>query len=221
MAQFFVSLRTILWQTLTLDPTAFATLNSTPYPVLLVAVLIFLAGGSTLIGQSAILFLNRIQPARFAFSMLLNSIIWLASFALWALVLWSLALLLGERTLTPLAVFAVIGLSSAPFVFGILIFLPYVGELIARLLYVWSLLVMLRIVETVTREPWGTALLLVAVGWVLMLVVSRTIGAPLIRVRDWLWERTLGGVTYTNPEQLFSKFVKDVQQQVERKQEPQ
>ncbi len=211
----------VLWQTLTLDPTTFATLSNAPSPVLLVSVIIFLAGGSTLIRQSAVLFLNRIQPARFAYSLLLNGIMWLASFALWALVLWVIASLLGERELIPLAVFTIIGLSSAPFVFGILIFLPYVGELIARILYVWSLLGMLRIVEVVAATSWGNALLLVTVGWVLMLVVSRTVGAPLVKLRDWLWKNTLGGVTYTTPQQLFSKFVTDVQQQVENKQEPQ
>jgi hypothetical protein len=96
-----------------------------------------------MLGQSAVLFVNRLSPSRFALSVVVNAAIFVVGLVIWAAAIWLSARVVLESAASLASVARSVGLGCAPFLFGILIFLPYAGPLIARILYVWSLLIVL------------------------------------------------------------------------------
>ena len=59
---------------LRLDPGVFAFVEQYPQSAWVVAGIVFLAGASTLLGQSAVLFINRVRKSRFVISLITNGL---------------------------------------------------------------------------------------------------------------------------------------------------
>jgi hypothetical protein len=154
---------------------------------------IALTGGVSLtLGQSVVLFVNRLTPRRFALSVMVNAAIFVVGLVLWAAAIWLSARVVLDTTAPLATVVRSVGLGCAPFLFGILIFLPYVGPLVARILYVWSLLIVLTSVRSVLDAGFLQALICVGVGWLLLLVAGNTVGRPVVRARDRFQRRPAG-----------------------------
>ena len=105
--------------------------------------MVVLAGLSQEIGQIVILFLNRIKPGRFVFSLLINALLFcpLAFWPWWAAP-GSLPWPRGLRGSRLKDLVIVLGLAYAPLLFAFLGALPYLGVPILSLLSIWHLLAM-------------------------------------------------------------------------------
>src|SRR5580692_8584495 len=107
----------------------------------LVALLIVLSAGvSTAIGQSIVLFANRVRPARFAFSIAISALLFMFGYAFLTLSTWAVAWLFGEGRASLGTLWIVMALSYAPIVFSFLESIPYLGILLAWALRAWFLL---------------------------------------------------------------------------------
>lgn len=166
----------------------------------------FLGGVSLLIGQSVILFANRVRPPRFFASLLLNGILYIGNLVVWA---WAIRvaarLLLGLR-ISPDESLVLMFLTAAPMIFGFLILMPYLGPLIERLLHVWSFLLTYQFVALAYGINWWHTIWIVGGGWLLTLLLENTIGWPVIalvrRLRNWV-----AGVTIqASTDELVVKF---------------
>ncbi len=162
--------------------------------------ILLLAGMSLLVGQSTILFINQVSPFWFALSLVLSALLFVVRFALWAAGIWLLsASLFGARhALGPLI--RIIGVGSAPFVFGAVILLPYLGPVIARALAVWSVLIVLHAVRYATGIGFSEALVCVGGGWGITLAITRALSVPFIALRDRLRRRLAGAPWLSNPQ---------------------
>ncbi|MCC5795037.1 MAG: hypothetical protein JJT85_09955 [Chromatiales bacterium] len=151
-----------------------------------------LAGASLLAGESVVLFLNQVPRGRFVLSLLLNGVLFALTLAIWATTIWLLSgWLLGTEVALPV-VFGVVALGAAPFVFGLLVMTPYFGTAIARLLYVWSLLIIVRAIAQTFAVSLVWAALVAGLGWILMLLLGRTVGRPVVWLRSLVWNRVVG-----------------------------
>jgi hypothetical protein len=161
---------------------------------------VLLAGISLLIGQSTILFINQLSPFWFASSLVLAALLFVLRLALWAAAAWILsASLFGTRhAFGP--ILRIIGLGSAPFVFGWLILLPYLGPSIARLLNVWSFLIVLHAVRYAWGGGFGEALVCIGGGWAITLAVARVLGLPLAALGNRFRRRLAGAPWLANPQ---------------------
>ncbi|MBE2239439.1 MAG: hypothetical protein IAE81_16745 [Caldilineaceae bacterium] len=83
--EYFVLVLQAIGQTLRLDPTIYATLVNHPAGANIIRGIVFLAGVSTLLGQSVILFVNRVRRGRFVFSLLINGVVFLITYAIWGI----------------------------------------------------------------------------------------------------------------------------------------
>jgi hypothetical protein len=155
-----------------------------------------LGGASLLLGESVVLFLNRVPPVRFALSLLLNGVIFAGELAVWAATIWWLGTrgLGADVTLTTMV--NLVALGAAPFVFGFLVLAPYMGPAIARLLWVWSLLITVRAVAFGLGTGIALAAAMAGLGWLLVLLLSRTLGRPVIRARNRVWDKLVGPRTH-------------------------
>ena len=203
---------TLLWrtilQTLQFDQGAFQTVNAGWMGLFVAVGIAFLGGISLLIGQSVILFANRVRPPRFVASLLLNGVLYIVNLALWAWAVRVAAQSIAGQSITLSESILLMFLTAAPMLFGFLVLMPYLGSLIARLLDVWSLLIAYQIVMVAYGVDWWRAIGVVGGGWLLTLLVRNTIGWPLTalfrRLRSWV-----AGVTLAHSaDELVVKFSK-------------
>lgn len=144
------------------------------------------------VGQSGVLFLNRIRGVRALISGALALVYLIALRLLEALVTWGVALAVTGRPLPVTTILTVFLLALAPHVFNALTFLPYVGLGIGRVLEVWSFLLLFLLLGAAYDLPAWLALLITGSGWFLMQLLARLLGAPLGWVSSRLWTLATG-----------------------------
>ena len=176
---------------LALDPEAFrALLAPAVADPRLGLVVVYLAGLSLALGQSVVLFAERVSPRRFASTLAVQAGLFLAAFMVWALSVWWVARV-GFDAARPLRdVVAVVGLAYAPQLFGVLVLAPYLGGPLQAVLSVWTLLATLVATSAVFGLTLGQAVACTAGGWLLSQLLQRTLGRPVVRagrrVRAWV-----------------------------------
>jgi len=181
-----------IWLALGFNPEAARFVSTEPESIAVVLSVAFLAGLSLLLGQSVVLFLNRVSKARFAITLTLNAVIYVINLAIWSLVIWFVATFaFGADRPIGIGALAIL-LGSAPFVFGFFILIPYLGIILTRILYGWSFLITLVMVQAVFAIGWWQALVSVGLGWVLLLILNRTVGRPVVIIRDRIFRRLTG-----------------------------
>jgi hypothetical protein len=176
---------------LALDPEAFrALLAPAVADPRLGLVVVYLAGLSLALGQSVVLFAERLSPRRFASTLALQAALFLAAFLVWAVSVWWVARI-GFDAARPLRdVVAVVGLAYAPQLFGVLVLAPYLGGPLQAALSVWTLLATLVAASAVFGLTMAQAIACTAGGWLLSQLLQRTLGRPVVRagrrVRAWV-----------------------------------
>lgn len=187
----------LLGQTLSLAwgfrlPEALARLEGDPLAPWVVAAAAVLAGASLLAGESVILFVNRVPRSRFLLSLLFNGAAFAGELLVGALAVWAVGNLAFRLDAPFGLVIRAVMLSSAPLVLAFLTFIPYLGTIIARVLYVWWFLILFGAIRySLAAGAWRAALV-GGVAWLLILIFNRTLGRPVAELRDWVWERVIG-----------------------------
>ncbi len=199
-----------LWKGITyslrLDPQAFQFVEQYQRSAWVVAGIVFLAGASTLLGHSAVLFINRVRKNRFVISLLVNGLIFIVSYVVWGVVVWLTGFVLFSVN-PPLGQFIrMVGLSTAPLVFGFFILIPWMGPFIGKLLNIWSFLILLAIVENQFQIGFWGALLCVGLGWLASLALNNTIGRPVMALRNKIFQIVTGSKMETTAEDILLHF---------------
>lgn len=196
-------------ESMRLNPLAFRAAIEGTGPTGVVVAIAILGGASLLLGQSVILFVNRVSPGRFVLSLLMNGVIFALSLAVWAFAIWLTGRVLFPNDIPFLTVFRLVGLGAAPYVFGFLVLLPYAGNFIGRVLSVWSFLVVLAGLTVLAGGNFWAALVCTAIGWLLITVMSATIGRPIIAARNKAWQKVVGSDMNANVQDMLQKFASE------------
>ena len=168
--------------------------------------IVFLAGVSTLLGHSAVLFINRVRKSRFAISLIVNGLVYIISYAVWGFVVYVAARILFEAN-PPLTQFLrIMGLSTAPLVFGFFVLIPWMGPFVGKVLNVWSFLILLAIVQFQFHIGFWGAVLVVGLGWLASLAINNTIGRPIVALRNRLFQLVTGSNLDTTAEDILLHF---------------
>ena len=196
----------VIHYALTLDPRLYAYVSANPSANWLVAGVVFLAGASTLLGQSVVLFVNRVRRGRFLFSLALNGVMYIISYLAWGAMIALVGRFLFSDPPAWGSVIRLVGLSTAPLIFGFFILIPWMGPFIGRVLNVWGFLILLSAVEFGFQIGFWQALLCVGLGWLLMLALHRAVGRPIVALRNRLWRRVIGSSLDASTEDLLLQF---------------
>ncbi|MCC6170139.1 MAG: YIP1 family protein [Caldilineaceae bacterium] len=167
------------------------------------------AGISLLLGQSVILFLNQVRPGRFAVSLVIHGFMLVTGWLVWSASVWAIGRWLFSDTASFALTLRLIGLSYAPLVFGFLILMPYLGPFVQHLLYVWSFVIALRAVAFSFDFGFWPALLCVGLGWLLLMLLTATVGRPIVALRNLLWHRLTGTSLDASAHELLQQFALD------------
>ncbi len=206
MLSYFSLVFQLIQQALLLNERAFALVAERPEATRVVMGVVFLAGMSSLIGQSVVLFINHVRPRRFLLSVLTNGFLFIISYFIWGVII-----SLTGRFLFPFdppawTVARLVGVSTAPLVFGFFILIPYLGPFIEKLLHVWSLLLLTVIVAFQFQTSLVYALICVGSGWLVMMVLSKTLGRPVVYLRNRLWHGVTGSTLSTTSQDILIDF---------------
>lgn len=193
---------------LSLDPNAYiAALTQAGGGRLSVAVL-FTAGLSITLGQSVVLFANRVPRRRFVFSLILSSSLLLVGVFFWAATVWLLATYLFGAQQSIRNVLIVVSLSYAPMVYGVFVLLPYLGNVIDIFLRIWILVAVVGAVMVIFPLTFWQALVCCLLGWVFLELAARF---PLVTaVESWLWRITTGASEMRTTEDVVDRFVQEM-----------
>lgn len=169
----------LIGQALRLRQAPFIHLLTSPNNLSTSLTVVFLAGLSRGLGQSLVLFVNRIKPKRFIFSLLVSALLYVSGFLFSVLSIWLLAKLLFEKTQHFYLIVSVVGLSYAPYLFGFFILTPYLGSFFGIMLSLWRLTALLIALEVTLMLNLWEALTCSLLAWLLIEVLERTIGRPI------------------------------------------
>jgi hypothetical protein len=202
IGDFLAAVFDVIGLALGLNPAATRYVDTEIESVAVLVTVAFIAGVSLLLGQSVVLFLNRVSRMRFLASLALNAALYVVNLLIWSTVIWGIGrLAFNVQQPIGIAMLAVL-LGSAPFVFGFFILVPYLGLVFTRVLYAWSLLVTVVMVESVFGIGWLRTTACVGLGWLVLLLIDRTVGRPIVSVRDRLLTRLTGVAPYAQASQL-------------------
>jgi hypothetical protein len=178
--------------TLRLHPDAFRMIGTGQVAAWWGILIALLAGLSQGIGHAFILFVNRVTPVRFALSLVVEAILLVAGFLFWALSTWFVARLAFAAEVRPATVVLALGVAHAPQLLAFLGALPYLGVPWLTLLSLWTAVAfVVALVEVAGLGTWEGFIALVG-GWLVMLLLQRRAGQPLMRLGRGLLNRTAG-----------------------------
>jgi predicted Abi (CAAX) family protease len=162
-----------------LNSEAFRIATTIPSGLKLALVVVVVAGLSQEIGQIVVLFLNRIKPVRFVFSLLINALLFAFGFLALVGSTWLITLAPWTEQVSFTDLVIVLGLAYAPLLFAFLGALPYLGVPILSLLSIWHLLAMVVGFGAITNLSVSQAFGYVVFGWVVLQILQNTLGRPL------------------------------------------
>ena len=193
---------------LRLDPEVYRVVIAHPYGTRFAVLILFLAGLSSTLGQSVVLFANRVKLRRFLFSLVMFAISVVVSAFLWAFTIWVLVEWFTDNSWLLIDVWTAVALSYAPLVFGFLILLPYLGRIIDDILRVWVLLAMLTSGLAFYPDNAGGVVLAGILGWVSLYLLS---SLPLwVRVQEWYWRFSTGTEKLSSTQDLVEEYVSEI-----------
>ena len=171
---------------------AFDQLNVLPYSLAIALLVVLAAGLSQGVAHGAILFVNRVRPVRFIFSLLIGAVIFAFGSLFWVASTWLIGFLPFTIKIPFDTLIRVLGFSYAPLVFSLFGAMPYLGEPILWVLSLWQLLVVVAGFMAVSEGSVWQALATVALGWAMLSVLQQTLGQPVVRFAHWLADQAAG-----------------------------
>src|SRR5262249_27669105 len=129
---------------------------------------------SDVIGDSPLLFINRMRPGRFAAALGIEAVLSIVRDVIWLVSFWVLISLLRQGPVSFSEVVLIVGIGYAPMLLSFLVIIPSAGPLIGRVLQAWTLVAILAsMAVAVNQSPWQ----LLASGIVVVLAI--------VLVRRW------------------------------------
>jgi hypothetical protein len=186
------SLAEMIRRALRLEPEIYGAIQQAPQGVWLALLVVFLACLSESVGQSIVLFINRVRPRRFILALLLATFSRVGGFLLWTVSVWLITRYGFERDLPISAIASAVGLAYAPQLLAFFVLTPFLGNIFSILLSLWSMVAIIIAVRVGVELGFGQAVLVSGLGWVLIQVWQRTLGRPIYALGRWLERRAAG-----------------------------
>jgi hypothetical protein len=175
-----------------LDPEVFTMVVNTPGAGWVALAIAFVAGISDMIGQSVVLFANRVSPRRFWISVVMSALLLILSIFFYAFSIWLIVKFIFFLPGRFAIILILVALSYAPIVFSFAALLPYLGSFIYQAVRIWSLLALVVGVRAIAGAVFWQGILACLLGW---LFIQFIVHMPLLRIKAidaWLWRVMTG-----------------------------
>ncbi|MEG3439060.1 hypothetical protein V0288_18185 [Pannus brasiliensis CCIBt3594] len=175
-----------------LQSDVFRQVSDAPDGWILTLGIVFGAGLSLAIAEAIILFINRVKPLRFVLSLLISAVLFAFGYLFLVSSTWLIDFLPGTLKISFPVLLKVFGISFAPLLFGFLGAIPYLGVPLLSLLSIWHLLALVVGFAAVKSTSLGTAFSYVALGWLILQILQRTLGQPIANLGKIVIDRVAG-----------------------------
>jgi hypothetical protein len=194
---------------LRLDPLAFqSAFNGGASPSGIFIWIVLIAGLSLLLGQSVVLFANRVKPTRFVISLFVGAIKFILDVLVFVIVVWSIANLLGAQPWDFWQVGRAIALVAAPYWLGVFIMIPYLGLIWERLIKVYVFLALLVAVQTIFGLPFFQALASSVLVWLVSHFLTLGFGRIFTPITDRITQLIVGTLEFSSTRQIYEMFAR-------------
>ena len=171
-------------------------------------IILILSTVSLTIGNSVVLFANRVSRSQFIRSIFAFTFLFILSIFLWTLsIQFFAAAFFGKHK--PLAdVLILVAASFTPFILGFLILTPHLGYYLYALLRIWVTVKLVLNVMAAFQFNLLQAIIVSLLGWLLLELISSLSFLRLDDVKRWFLKMTTGKAEYKDPDDLVLEYVK-------------
>jgi len=169
---------------------------------------LFLSVVSLTIGNSVVLFANRVSRSQFIRSIIAFTLLFIFFIFLWTLSIQFFAYVFFGVHKPLDEVLILVASSFTPFIFGFLILLPHFGYYLYALLRIWVTVNLVFNVMTAYQFNLFQAIVVTLVGWLLLELLSSLSFLRLDDIKRWYLKVMTGKEEYKEPDDLVFEFVK-------------
>lgn len=187
---------------LVFDSSVFDMLQNSAEGLYLALMVVVIAGLSQALGQSVVLFAHHVTPRRFVASLLLSAALYLFGYVFNVITIYAVSRWVFAVMLSAWAIAVAVGLAYSPFLLSFFMLVPYFGAFIEHALSLWTLVTTVLAIRVVTGLTLWQALLCSVLSWLLLQLLQRSIGRPVVRLSSRLRGRIAGTRLSTDPKQL-------------------
>ena len=210
LVEFLELMRHLIEGVLRLQPEVFQAALDSSITGIFALVILFLAGFSDTVGQSVVLFVNRVPRRRFLFALTIEALIFVVGVFFWAGSIWLMAELIYESYQPYGYVLRAVALGYAPLLFGFLILIPYLGNIFFVVLRIWVLLAVLVGVSVAYSFGLWPAMICSVLGWFLLTILARMPFLRIERLDSWLWKLSTGVPEELGAQEMVDQYVREV-----------
>ena len=193
---------TLVSGVLLLDSETFASINLLPLGLAASILLVLLAGLSQTLGQSVMLFVNRVRPLRFVLSVAIAAVIFVFNYNFWVLSTWLVAKWIFGVDLSLIEVIKTLGFSYAPLLLGFLIAIPYFGMPILIGLSIWALMAIATGLGAISNLGIWQGFECCLGGWLVLQASQRVFGKAIARIVNNVVDWVAGVELVTEPDYI-------------------
>ena len=193
---------TLISGVLLFDYETFTAINNLPLGLIASILVVLLAGLSQTFGQSVMLFINRVRPLRFFFSIAIAAVIFVFNYNFWVLSTWTVAKWIFGVNLSLIEVIKTLGFSYAPLLLGFLMVIPYFGMPILIILSIWALMAIAIGLGTISNLGIWQAFECCLGGWLVLQVSQRVFGKVISRIVNKIVDWVAGVELITEPDYI-------------------
>ena len=141
MLEIWSNFWTLIGGALTLNGQVLLLARDAPRAYWAAMIIAVVAGISMMLGQSVVLFANRVPPGRFLATLFAGSVAFVSRLALWSFSIWVVGVISPRYALPIGIIFLAVCFGQAPQLFSFFEMLPYLGSSLRRVLDAYSLIV--------------------------------------------------------------------------------
>lgn len=194
MSAYFDTLLRVVGQVLRLDPQVFSTMRGAEAITGISLGVLLVAGLMRVLGQSIVLFANRVRPIGFAVRILASTLEFILNVLVMGVLVWLIMRFIRpDANLALGEVLRTIPLAYAPYWLGALVLMPYLGVWIERGLKVYVFLVLVVAFRGAFNAPFLSALIGALIAWFTVLFLDSLLSWPLTPTTENISRALAGG----------------------------
>ena len=180
----------------------FELVNNLPSGLIASILVVLLAGLSQTLGQSVMLFINRVRPLRFLLSVAIAAVLFVFNYNFWVVSTWLVAGWLFKTNISLIEVIKTLGFSYAPLLLGFLMVIPYFGMPILIVLTIWALMAIATGLGAISDLGIWQAFGCCLGGWVVLQLSQRVVGEAIANITSRIVDWVAGVKLITEPDYL-------------------
>lgn len=192
---------------LRLDPAAYQLIKQASNGLQIGLFILIVSSFSYTVGQVAVLFANRVTRKHFLSGLAGAALTLMVSTFFWSASIWLTVAVILDRHVSLVHAFAAVAASFAPLLFGFMILIPYLGNILFYVLRIWAFLAVIVGTAVTFEVGFWQAVMASALGWIVLELLTRIPFLQINRISNWLWRVSTGTAKQLKTDDIVTQFL--------------